>query len=186
MMRLLINILILNFFHNIQTFGLQTQMFTGENCKLPKLISQLKINSDNVFDKIPDSSIFNNEFVFTINDTNVFNKQEYISLYRKVKSCRRFISKGVEINNTFNIYPNEQYISSNAFCRFSFRFTSKTIEVTVDSKYSFDNNFQVIQHNIENIEINDKKVNVLALLSEYLNAENNESIIGFFTFVKRY
>ena len=100
-----------------------------------------------------------------------------------MKSCKKYITKNSEINNTFLIYPNEQYISSNTLCNFTFKFTTKTIKVTMDSTYMFDNNFQVILHNIENIEINNRNINVLELLTDYLNTRNSKSIIGFLTFV---
>ena len=189
MTRILTYMLGVAIFVTIQTFGLQTSMILNENPQLPKLVKKLKINNDHVFDETPDLTILkDDEFVFTINNTCFFDKEKYNSLYQKVKSCKKYITKNSEINNTFLIYPNEQYISSNTLCNFTFKFTTKTIKVTMDSTYMFDNNFQVIQHNIENIEINNRNINVLELLTDYLNTRNSKSIIGFLTFVfmKRY
>ena len=57
------------------------------------------------------------------------------------------------------------------------------MKVTIDSKYSFDANYKVIQHDIENIEINDKKINISTLIINYMDMTDNESFIGFLTFV---
>lgn len=184
MVRMLTYLLVFHIFGSIRTFGLQTPMVPNENTALPKLVNILKINNDHVFDNTPDLTILKTgEFVFTINNTCVFNKQKYNSLYQKVKSCKKYMSKNSEIINTFRIYPNDQYISSNTLCKFKFKFTSKPIKLTVDSKYIYDTNFEVIQHNIENIEINNRKINALDILTDYLNSTNKESIIGFLTFI---
>jgi len=178
----------MNVICTIKTFSLQVQISTNENHQIPRIIDKLKINNDNVFKKNPDLSILNDKFVLTINGTYLFNKQKYKSLYQNVKSCRQFISRDTEINNTFEFLQDKQYILSHTLCNFNFRFFSKPMKVTMDSKYIFDNNYQLIQHDIENIEINNKKINALTLITNYFDMTNDKSFIKFlvFVFVKLY
>ena len=93
----------------------------------------------------------------------------------------------VTSSNTFQIFPEEYYISTNTVCNFNIRYISKPMNVVMESTYIFDDNFQVIQHNIESVEINNKKVNAMELVNDYLNKRDNKSIIEFlaFIFIKR-
>ena len=182
-MRLLLCLSILNIFCNIRTLSLQTQILTNENHHIPRIINKLKINNDNVFTQKPDLSILNEEFILTINGTSISNKQKYNFLYQNVRACKQYISRDTEIYNTFEFIQDKQYILSNSLCNFNFRFFSKPMKVTIDSKYSFDENYQVIQHDIENIEINGKKINISTLIINYMDMTDNESFIGFLTFV---
>ena len=179
--------LILNNFYNIRSFVFKPQMVISENTQIPKLINRLKENGDNVFVNSPDLSVYEDNFYLSINDTRVFDKKKYISLYKKIKSCKKYISKNTEINNTFQIFPEEYYISSNTVCNFNIRYTRKHMNLIMNSTYIFDDEYQIVRHNIENLEINNRKINAMELVNEYLNKTDHKSIIEFliYIFVKR-
>lgn len=168
---------------NTKSLSLQREIFSRNNRKIPEVINKLKINNDNIFKYSPDLTVLNENFVFTINNTTTFNKEKYNSLYKKIKSCKKYISRDTEIDNSFEILQDKKSVLSNTLCEFNIRFFPKNMKIKMVSKYLFDENFEIIQQDIEYVEINDKKVNILTLLNEYLNITNKKSIIGFLTFV---
>tara|TARA_B110001450_G_C17495242_1_gene430031 strand:+ start:112 stop:678 length:567 start_codon:yes stop_codon:yes gene_type:complete len=178
---------ILSKFYNNHAFAFKPQMMISENTQIPKLITTLKDNGDNAFVNAPNLSVYKDNFYLTINNARIFDKKQYSSLYQKIRSCKNYISKNTEINNTFQIFPEEYYISTNTVCNFNIRYISKPMIVVMESTYIFDDKFQVIQHNIESVEINNKKVNAMELVNDYLNKRDNKSIIEFmaFIFIKR-
>lgn len=171
---------VFNILNNISAFVL-----LNDNSKIPKLINRLKNNNDNIFVNSPDLTMYDNDFTLTVNNTLICDKEKYDSLYQTVKSCKKFISKNTVLNNTFQFISENQYISSHTFCKFNIRFTGKTIKVIMDSNYIFDDDFQILQHNINSVTINDKKTNVSRLINEYYNYNEkaNSSLIGFMMFV---
>ncbi len=178
---------ILNKFYNIHSFVFKPQMLISENIQIPRLINKLKENGDNVFINSPDLTFYKDNFYFTINDTRIFDKQKYSSLYQKIKSCKKYISKNTEINNTFQIFPEEYYISTNTVCNFNIRYIRKPMIVVMDSTYIFDDEYKIVRHNIENVEINNRKINTVELINDYSNKTDRKSIIEFliYIFVKR-
>lgn len=177
-------ILLIGILNCIKTYSLQTQISSNNNnYQTTRIINKLKINNNNVFTQTPDLSIYNDKFVLSVNGTYVFNKQKYGSLYRKVKSCKKYISRNTKINNTFDILHDNQSILSNTLCNFDFRFFSNPMKITMVSKYIFNDDFEIIRHDIENLEINNKKINALSLFTSYLEMKNTRSFIGFVLFI---
>lgn len=174
-------------FHFIFVFILSNKIsafvLVNDNHYIPKLVTRIKNNNDNVFVKSPDLTFYDKKFTLTVNNTPICNKEKYNSLYRTVKSFKKFLSKNTELNNTFIFISEKQSISSNTFCKFNIRFTGKTMKVMMDSNYIFDDHFQIIQHNINSVTINGKKTNVLGLINDYLNEKSNKSLISFLIFV---
>tara|TARA_Y100000389_G_scaffold89478_2_gene85953 strand:+ start:9266 stop:9802 length:537 start_codon:yes stop_codon:yes gene_type:complete len=178
-MRLLLSFSLLN----IPISSLQLNI----NNQIPKIINKLKTNNDNVFEKSPDLNILSKDFALTINDTLILNKTKYESLYKKVRGCQKYISKDVMVNNTFVFLQDNPYIYSKTDCKFNLKFIPKSMKITMYSKYFFNNYSQIIQHDIENININNKQKNILKIILEYVNKTKNKSVVGFFKhlFIKK-
>ena len=70
-----------------------------------KIINRLKNNNDNIFVNSL-IAVYDNDFTFTVNE-HLYVIRKIDSLYQTVKSCKKFISKNAELNNTF------QFISEN-------------------------------------------------------------------------
>lgn len=180
-MKLLIVLKILNISFAFQR-PISMKLDTNINNKMDDIVHTLKTNNDNVFSKTPDLTSFVEHFSLTIENTSILDKTKYNSLYRTVHQCDRYISD-VTVSNTFNYSKDIHLILCKSTCRFKFKFPSRHITIKMNSKYILNEDYKIIEHNILNVFINERQIDIVDIISCYFEKNKNSNSLIQFLFI---